>query len=449
MTRHLVRVGVIALLMCTGLAAAQAHAGPPRDARIALGTPIEQALAWGMAAGPHGARRHGVRTPAADPEAIRIPLPADGNGTYRVAWSVLSVDGHPIAGTRTIVVGTAAPVAPAIAPRGVDGVGAWGVVAHLLLIAGVLGTLGMTCTRRAVVGAAWRSGGIAPPADTDADGRRARMASHATRPVRMWWRTWWGLKAVWGVGLLVALIAQVAALGMGWGDVGTLLTDTRWGIAWIVVAVCSLATDLIAVAVRRGEALPDPSSLRTVALALPGAIAVIALAASGHAGTGTDAGLGMAFDALHAWATAAWLGGLVMLAVLAMPLLRALGNEDRVRMGAAVVVRFSGLAVAAVVVLVVTGVYRALAELPSLAALWTTAYGVTLLVKLGIFAVMLGVAAWNRMVLHPRLERHALGIGSGGAEALRALATSIWAEVFLAAAVTGAVAVLVSIPPPL
>jgi hypothetical protein len=267
--------------------------------------------------------------------------------------------------------------------------------------------------------------------------------------VRVWWRTWWGLKAAWGAGLVLALVTQVGALGINWGDVGTLLTDTRWGIAWIVLAVLSLATDLIAVAVRRGESMLCPQSIRTVALALPGAVAVVVLAASGHAGTGTDAGLGIAFDALHAWATAVWLGGLVMLAVLALPLLRALGDEDRVRMGAAVVVRFSGLAVAAVVVLVVTGVYRALAELPSLSALWTTGYGVALLVKLGIFAVMLGFAGWNRVALHPRLERHALGIASGGPQALRSLAASVWAEVLLAVAVTIAVAVLVSIPPPL
>ena len=177
-------------------------------------------------------------------------------------------------------------------------------------------------------------------------------------------------------------------------------------------------------------------------------MAVVVLAASGHAGTGSDAGLGTAFDALHAWATAAWLGGLVMLAVLAVPLLRALRDDDRVRMGAAIIVRFSTLAVAAVVVLVVTGVYRALAELPSFDALWTTSYGVTLLVKLAIFAAMLVLAAWNRFTLHPRLERDALGIAPGGAPALAALRASIRAEVVLAALVIAAVAVLVSIPPP-
>jgi copper transport protein len=448
MMQRLLVIAAIALFMCTGVATAAPVVAPPREVRIALGTPIEQPLAWGAAAGPHGTRTEQARVLASDPEALHIALPADGQGTYRVAWSVLAADGHPLAGTRTFVVGTRLPVAPALAPRGADGIGPWGVLARLLVLIGLLGTLGMASTRRAVMGLAWRSGGIAPPGDTGADGRRARALDVAPRPVRTWWRTWWGLKAAWGAGVIIALIAQVAALGIGWGATGTLLTETRWGAAWIALAVLSVLTDVIAIVVRRGEALLDAGVGRTVALAVPGAIGVVALAASGHAGTGTDAGLGTAFDALHAWATAAWLGGLVMLAVLAVPLLRAVGNDDRVRLGAAVIVRFSSLAVAAVVVLVVTGVYRALAELPSFDALWTTSYGIALIVKLAIFVLMLALAAWNRFTLHPRLERDALGIAPGGAPALAALRASIRAEVVLAALVMVAVAVLVSIPPP-
>ena len=102
-----------------------------------------------------------------------------------------------------------------------------------------------------------------------------------------------------------------------------------------------------------------------------------------------------------------------------------------------------------VVVLVITGVYRALAELPSLSALWSTAYGVTLLVKLAIFTAMLGVAAWNRLVLHPRLERTALGLRDEAADdGVGALRASVRAEIVLAVLVMAAVAVLVGIVPP-
>ena len=153
-------------------------------------------------------------------------------------------------------------------------------------------------------------------------------------------------------------------------------------------------------------------------------------------------------DGLHGLATAAWLGGLLGLAVLAIPATRALGTDDRVRLGAGVVVRFSALALAAVGVLVVTGVYRALVELDSPADLVQTGYGRALLVKLGLFAVMLGVGAYNRMVVHPRLERAALGLADTDRGAGAALRVSVRAELVLAAALMVSVAVLVSLPPP-
>ena len=113
-----------------------------------------------------------------------------------------------------------------------------------------------------------------------------------------------------------------------------------------------------------------------------------------------------------------------------MPLLAAMAQPMRVRFGAAVIVRFSAVAVVAVVVLVVTGIYRALAELPSFDALWTTDYGLALLAKLVVFAVMLALAAWNRLVLHPRVERAALGLaGPADGDGESALRASVRAEV--------------------
>jgi putative copper export protein len=194
--------------------------------------------------------------------------------------------------------------------------------------------------------------------------------------------------------------------------------------------------------------VPDAGPAWTGALAAPLALAALAVSWSGHAAAGTDAALGIALDVVHSWATALWLGGLLGLLVLAAPLVRALGGTDRVRLAAGVVVRFSALAVAAVAVLVVTGTYRALAELSSLSDLWSTPYGLALLVKLALFAVMLAVAAVNRFVLHPRLERGALGLAPDDRGAASGLWRSVRVEVGLAAAVMVAVAVLVTLAPP-
>jgi putative copper export protein len=119
-----------------------------------------------------------------------------------------------------------------------------------------------------------------------------------------------------------------------------------------------------------------------------------------------------------------------------------------VRLGAGVVVRFSALALTAVTVLVVTGVYRALAELGSVGDVADSAYGQALIVKLAIFAVLLSGGAYNRLVAHPRLERAALGLDPDDRGASAALRVSVAAELALAAALMVSVAVLVSLPAP-
>ena len=168
---------------------------------------------------------------------------------------------------------------------------------------------------------------------------------------------------------------------------------------------------------------------------------------AGHASDGTDVVINIGADALHGIAAAAWLGGLVGLLILVVGPAQTLAEGDRVRLLAAAVVRFSSLAILSVAVLVVTGTYRALAELDSLSQLVTTGYGIALVVKLGIFAVMLGAGGYSRIVLHPRLERAALGLDDHDRGASRALRTSLRVELALAAALMVAVGVLVAMTP--
>jgi putative copper export protein len=71
-----------------------------------------------------------------------------------------------------------------------------------------------------------------------------------------------------------------------------------------------------------------------------------------------------------------------------------------------------------------------------------------LTVKLVVFAVMLAAGGYARIVLHPRLERAAVGLDPDDRGAGVALRTSLRVELTLAAAVMVAVAVLVALTPP-
>ena len=420
--------------------------GPPPAVRVVLPAPLEPALARAEVAGPAGVAPATVRVAPEDPQAMLIAVPADGDGGYRVAWWGQTIDGHPVAGATAFTAGQGGPAAAPIGPAGDDGTGPLAIAARFLVLVGVLGTAGLALCRWLVLSPPWRAGGIAPPGEGDPDAVRTAAAAAAPAAIARWWRAWWLLLAAWMVGLAVALPVQSAAVGGQWGP---LLGDSRWGTAWIALVALGVAAAVAGVAARPGDEVPAAPVPRALALGLPGIAGAAVLSWSGHAASGPDAGLGIALDAVHGWATAIWLGGLVMLLALVAPLLAALGPVDRVRMGAGIVVRFSAVAITAVVLLVVTGVYRALAEVPALSDLWTTAYGVALLAKLAVFALMLALAAWNRMVLHPRLERAALGSASPGArDGLAALAASIRAEIALGAVVMALVAVLVGLMPP-
>ncbi|MGX5188662.1 copper resistance CopC/CopD family protein [Streptomyces avermitilis] len=129
----------------------------------------------------------------------------------------------------------------------------------------------------------------------------------------------------------------------------------------------------------------------TFGLAIGGTVVAAGLAASWamaeHASTGIQAGLAMPVDVLHLLAVALWLGGLTTLLVA---LYRAPSIE------AAAVRRFSRVAFASVVALTVTGLYQSWRQVGSWSALTDTTYGQLLLVKVGLVAVLVGIAWISR-----------------------------------------------------
>jgi copper transport protein len=129
----------------------------------------------------------------------------------------------------------------------------------------------------------------------------------------------------------------------------------------------------------------------TFGLAVGGTVVAAGLAATWamaeHASTGIQTGLAMPVDILHLLAVAVWLGGLASLLV-------ALYWAPSIE--AASVRRFSRLAFGSVATLAVTGVYQSWRQLGSWSALTGTGYGQLLLVKVGLVAVLVGLAWISR-----------------------------------------------------
>jgi copper transport protein len=177
-------------------------------------------------------------------------------------------------------------------------------------------------------------------------------------------------------------------------------------------------------------------------LALPSALAVAAAALllpalAGHAGQRTPRGLSLPLDAAHLGAAAIWLGGLIGIVVFWL----SLGQAGRAAALAYVVPRFSAVAFCSVLLLIGTGIGRALQELPTLASLWQTSYGQALLWKIGLLAAALVLAAVNLARTKPRLQAQ-------DASAPVLLRRLVQGEIVFVAAALFAAGVLASLAPP-
>jgi putative copper export protein len=144
-------------------------------------------------------------------------------------------------------------------------------------------------------------------------------------------------------------------------------------------------------------------------------------------------------DALHLIVAALWAGGLP---VLGWMLWRARRDRGAPLGWAPAVKRFSRLALLSVGVLVLTGAYQSWIQLQSWNALFATAYGRVLLLKLALFAAMLALGAVNRFTTLPALLKAA------AAEALPPKTVAkIGGEAMLAVVVFAATGFLTVLPP--
>jgi copper resistance protein D len=175
------------------------------------------------------------------------------------------------------------------------------------------------------------------------------------------------------------------------------------------------------------------------------AVAVATIAWTGHARNGVVAGAGLHLlgDMLHLIAAGVWIGALAWLLLLLTPYTQAPRREIEHALAG-----FSRIGPGVVAMLVITGIVNSLFLIgpQNALSLWRKAYGLTLLIKLALFALMFALAAVNRYRLTPRL---AMAADRGSTEqALRAFKGTIAAETALAVLVLAAVALMGVLPPP-
>jgi copper transport protein len=123
---------------------------------------------------------------------------------------------------------------------------------------------------------------------------------------------------------------------------------------------------------------------------------------SGHPAQQADWVLPVLTDWLHITFAAIWLGGVGYLAGVITP--QVLAQRSLVKELGAAIEKFSPLAISCVLVIALTGIVQSASFVGSFDALFNTAYGRALLIKLAVFLALIGFGAFHQFVIGPQLN---------------------------------------------
>ncbi|WP_435283374.1 copper resistance protein CopC [Streptomyces koelreuteriae] len=327
----------------------------------------------------------GKRVDTAEPSNVSGTTYAVGlkpglpDGTYTVAYQVVSADSHPVAGAYTFSIGAPSKTSAAVSQQATDdglvgwlyGFGRYVSYAGFIVMAG----------GAAFVLACWRRGsGVRPVQRFVVSGWLALTA--ATLALLL-------LRGSYTGSGKVADVFDLSLLGQ--------VLETKTGAA-LVSRLLLLAAAALFISVLFGayDKREDPQERRdlTFGLAIGGVVVAAGLAASWamseHASVGLQAGISMPVDVVHLLAVAAWLGGL---GALLVALYRAPADTP---VDASAVRDFSRVAFGSVLALIATGTYQSWRQLGSWSAFTDTRYGQLLLAKIALVVVLVGVAWISR-----------------------------------------------------
>jgi copper transport protein len=336
---------------------------------------------------------------------VKKPL---GNGVYTVNWRTVSkTDGHvtdgafafgvgAVAGPSSVVKVSLLNSSPLLSAAAI--VGRWLLYVGLALLVGAASTILLVFNGRLPRGALWLL--------------RAAVAAAA-------------------LGVVVLVEAERVIVG-----VRSLLPlfVTQEGLFLLALAT---AVALCAVAVGAVDIYPG-YRWSLMAVGITGTLAMFVHVLAGHADAPSMLQpLNVIDQWVHITAVGVWIGGLIWLVV---------GLRDTARAGWPAAVRtFSRIATVTLVVVLASGLLRALEEVHPLTNLLHTSYGVTLLVKVALVGVLVGFAAFNHYFFVPAIK----STGSWGAHdvAGRRLLVDSRAELAVALGVLVATAVLSGLAP--
>lgn len=375
---------------------------------------------------------------------LQVELEELASGTYTVEWQALSNDGHTVKGkfTFTVALEGAAATTPSATPsssqaatppaqpqtaqqappsEGIQESGTpWTMsLVRWLEYLAMMTLFGGFAFRLLILGPVLRGAhGL------EAGERAVGLAAGESQLIIL---SWWSL-ALLALTTLAALVLQTSTVtDTGLGEALSparlyqVLTRTNYGGPWLLqaatVAALALILFLLTRRVRSSAHEQHSGSSANPGLLWAGvvvtALMMLAPSLTGHArAAAAEYHLSIFSDWLHLVAAGFWVGGLIHLALTMTRGVSGLEGRQRLRMQELTIPLFTRLAIAATVVIALTGVYNSWIHVDRLSALWGTPYGEALSVKIVLFLVMIALGGLNAFVIHPRTKR--LLEGEGG-----------------------------------
>jgi copper transport protein len=425
-----------AALLRTSPSASVTLSKPPDRVTLTYSEPVEPRFAIVSVTDAGG---HQVTTgpPTRSPthaDQLVQPIKRVPEGWYLVFWRVISVDGHPVRGAFTFAVGPNPGPAPQFV---IPSISETAATPGLLALRWIVFLTMMTAIGLFVLRAI-----TARPLARTLKGSSLRSLALA----------FWVALALALVSVPIYVYVATAKFSLrsttDLSGIFPLLHSSAFGRGFLGLEI-ALALFGLAAGISLWLDRPDRPARSVVELlaftgAIGGAAACLLVPGlAGHAAQTSPRGLALAADWLHLAGGSVWVGGLVGLLVLYR------STRELLRVGALsfVVPRFSNTALVSVNLLIASGIAASLLHMPTLASMWQTSYGKTLMVKIALLVAAGMLASVNLARTKPRLQAastHPERAG-GAAVLLRQL---VRGEVLFVFGAVFAAAVLSSLAPP-
>lgn len=425
-------------------------AAGPAVLRLVFSEPIELRFTQVELVGPGGSLGY-LAGISVVPDSLGIVTAPVGRvlpaGNYVVRWQAAGDDGHVVRGEYGFVVsGTpgAGEAAGNVVPPGSDSLhkirhpgtapvdtafdasSPLFVALRWLMYLGLLGIIGAIVFQSVVLSLARRRGGAA--SRLLADDLQPRVARFGLAAAVVF------LVSVPGRLFAQSLSMHGAGAALDSGLIFGMIAHTMWGWSWLAQVVLGLGTYAGFRRVVRGRGGWGFARAGALLLAFTPAFAGHAIAAERWIP------FAVLSDGIHILGASGWLGTLAVLLFVGLAGALRLPEPERGPVSADLVNAFSPVALGFAGAAAVTGAFSTLVHTGRIADLWQTAYGLVLLLKLGVLSVVAATGAFNWRKVRPVM---------GDELAARRIGRSATVELLVAVVVLVVTAVLVALPTPL